>query len=98
MYSKLNALKVTKNIISLGGNQLYWKVKFLNNYSEIECRKDGTYYENDVKHGGNFRSVLQMEASLLGVAYTELSYGTYDSYKVLNPNHWIFGRHKCKGG
>jgi len=98
MYSKLNALKVTKNIISLGGNQLYWKVKFLNNYSEIECRKDGTYYENDVKHGGNFRSVLANEASLLGVAYTELSYGTYDSYKVLNPNHWIFEGTNVKEG
>lgn len=98
MYNKLNALKTTKNIISLGGNQLYWKVKFLNNYSEIECRKDGTYYTNDIKHGGNFRSVLASEASLLGVAYTELSYGTYDAYKVINPNHWMFEGTNVKEG
>ena len=98
MYQQINTLKTTKNIISLGGNQLYWKVKFLNNYTEIECRKDGSYYENDCKHGGNWRSAQASEASLLGVAYTELSYGTYDAYKVRNPNHWIFAGTNVKEG
>lgn len=98
MYNNTNLLKQTKNIISLGGNQAYWQVKFSNDFSQIECHKDGTYYDNSIIHGGMFRSLLNSESLLWGVAYTELSYGTYNSYKAISVNHWIFDGTNCKEG
>jgi hypothetical protein len=90
MYTNLIEFSQNKNIISMGGNQVYWKILFKDDFSTIECRKDGTYFDSDLISGGLWRTNLTSEASILGVAYTNTGYATYLPYKVTNANHWLY--------
>jgi len=87
MFKNLVALSKTKNLISLGGNQMYWKIKWNKNYTELECRKDGNFFSNSDIPGGLWRNQLTSEARILGVAFTDAGYATYTAYRVKNASH-----------
>ncbi len=90
MFLKLEELCETKNVISLGGNQCYYKVIWSENFTKVECRKDGTWHDNTIMPGGTWASSLTTEARLLGVRYSDAGYGTYMPYKITNDEHWMF--------
>lgn len=98
MLKALSSFSATKNIISLGGNQAYYKIQFSDNYKNIECRKDGTFLENTLIPAGYWHTQTVSEAKYWGNAYTGTGYETYCSYKVQNANHWLFQNCNVKNG
>lgn len=98
MFESLSKFSTTKNIVSLGGNQAYYKIQFSNNYQNIECRKDGTFLENTLTPAGNWHTQTSSEAKYWGNAYTDAGYKSYYSYKILNANHWLFQNCNVKNG
>ena len=98
MFNALAQFSKSKNIISLGGNQAYWKIRFSDNYQKIECRKDGTFFENTLIPAGLWRTSFSNEAKYLGNAYTDAGYETYCSYKVINAQHWLYKNCTIKNG
>lgn len=98
MFESLSHFSTTKNIISLGGNQAYYKIQFSNNFQTIECRKDGTFFNNTLIPAGNWRTQFSSEAAYWGNAYTDEGYTTYSSYKVHRANHWLFQNCSIKNG
>lgn len=98
MFEALAKFSTTKNIISLGGNQAYYKIQFSNNFKNIECRKDGTFLDNTLIPAGTWHTQFSSEAAYWGNAYTDAGYETYCSYKTLNANHWLFENCKIKNG
>jgi hypothetical protein len=90
MYQNLKKIASQTSVLALGGNQIYWKVKWHNNFTELEVRKDGTFFENTNFPGGLWRNNYFSEANLLGGAYSDAGYGTYYPYTVLENDHWIF--------
>ncbi|MCO5248818.1 MAG: hypothetical protein M9887_07725 [Chitinophagales bacterium] len=90
MLDALSKFSQTKNIISLGGNQSYYKVRFKDNFNTIECRKDGTFFTNTLIPAGSWRTQFSNEAQYWGNAFTNAGYATYNSYRVMNPTHWIY--------
>ncbi|MCT4665747.1 MAG: hypothetical protein N4A45_10985 [Flavobacteriales bacterium] len=95
-----NFIKITKdrNILSLGGNQLYWKVKWNKEYDEIFCRKDGSFYKDSDEPGGLWRNGLISEARILGNAFDTKGYKTFAPYEVLNESHQLFRNTHVKNG
>ncbi len=79
-----------KKLISLGGNQMYWKVRWHRDFTLLECRKDGDFFDGSDIPGGMWRNTLTSEARILGVAFTKKGYGTYAPYEVLLPEHPLF--------
>lgn len=90
MFKALSDFSSSKNIISLGGNQAYYKIQFSDNYRTIECKKDGTFLDNTLIPAGNWRTNYSNEAKYWGNAFTDAGYETYCSYKVKNASHWMF--------
>jgi hypothetical protein len=98
MFEALSSFSNTKNIISLGGNQAYYKIQFSNNYKNIECRKDGTFLENTLIPAGTWRTQYSNEAKYWGNAYSDAGYKSYCTYKIQNANHWLFNNCSVKNG
>jgi hypothetical protein len=94
MYDNLNHLVKSekKSLISLGGNQVYWKTQWNDDYSIMECRKDLTSFDNSVfDYGGMWRHHLnKSEHNLLGVRFTEAGMDSYAPYQVKESEHWMF--------
>jgi hypothetical protein len=94
MYNNLTRLveKDNKSLLSLGGNQIYWKTKWNNDYTVMECRKDLTSFGNAMfDYGGMWRHHFgRSEHHLLGVRFTKSGMHSYAPYQVRKPNHWIF--------
>lgn len=92
MYDNLEKLvyKKEKSLLALGGNQIYIKVQWNNNYSQMECHKDLTFFKNQWELGGNWRNNFRSEALFLGGRYTPSGLHTFAPYKVKKPNHWLF--------
>jgi len=78
-----------KSLISLGGNQMYWKVRWHNNHTLLECHKDFTFFKHPLGLGGMWRHNLRFAERLLGVRYTGAGIHTYAPYKLLLPEHWL---------
>ena len=79
-----------KSLISLGGNQIYWKVKWNTAFTIMECRKDLTFFENSFEIGGMWKHNLRGEERLLGIRYTKAGIHTFSPYKIQLPMHWLF--------
>jgi len=92
MYSQLKKIGLTKNILSLGGNQIYWKIDWHDDFKTIECRKDRSYFDSTLSAGMHWRNNWYGEAHLLGVEYTHAGLGSYDAYRKTNPDHWLYER------
>ena len=90
MFNALAEFSLQKNIISLGGNQAYYKIQLSDDYKTIECRKDGTFLDNTLIPAGNWRTAYSDEAKYWGNAFTDAGYETYCPYKVKNASHWIY--------
>lgn len=96
MFNTLRTISKTKNLIDLGGNQCFYKISFADNYSTIECHKDGSFHYNSFLPGGTWKTDFSSEASLIGNTYTDAGYATYHPYQVTNPNHWIYENTNAK--
>jgi len=90
MYKTLKELTDEANLLSLGGNQVYWKVRWHDTFKTIECRKDGEFFENTMIPGGQWRNSQTNEAKLLGVAFTNSGYNTHAPYRVTDPLHEFY--------
>ena len=91
-YNKLiNLVKKTgKSMISMGGNQIYWKSKWDSKFQIMECRKDLTFFKNTYSLGGMWKHNFKNESKFLGVRYSDAGYNTYAPYKIVMPSHWLF--------
>ena len=91
-YSKLMDLVDVdgKSIMSIGGNQIYWKTKWNENFQTMECRKDLTMFENSFSLGGMWKHNFKSEDKFLGVRYDKRGYKTFSPYKIILPEHWLF--------
>jgi len=98
MFEALSKFSTTKNIISLGGNQAYYKIQFSNNFQTVECHKDGTFLDNTLIPAGTWHTQFSSESAYWGNAYTDAGYETYCSYKVLDASHWLFQNCSIKNG
>lgn len=92
MYNNLKAMVNQQNtsLISLGANQVYWKVRWHDNFTRMECHKDLTCFEDSWSLGGMWKHNLRPESSFLGVRYNDAGMGTYAPYEVKSPGHWLF--------
>ncbi len=100
MYANLRALinRRKKSFINLGGNQIYWKVKWHNDFTTLECRKNCAPFESTYDFGGLWRNSSYPEKKLLGVSFTDAGTGTYAPYQVTQPEHWLFKGTNVKAG
>jgi N,N-dimethylformamidase len=83
-------LEGDSSLLALGGNQLYWKIRWHDARTRIECRKDATPFSDGSGLGGLWRHTANPEDELLGVRFTEPGTGTYAPYRVLDADHWLF--------
>jgi hypothetical protein len=77
------------SLLSLGANQPYWRVRWHDDRTRLECRKDGARM-SDGSPGGLFRAGRWSEDRLLGVRYGPAGTGTYAPYQVTDSDHWLF--------
>jgi len=94
MYDNLHELIQSKHksLISLGANQVYWKTKWNDDYSIMECRKDLTSFSSSfADYGGMWRHhFFKSEHNLLGVRYSRPGIHSFAPYEIKAPTHWIF--------
>lgn len=102
MYDNLEKLihKQQKSLLSLGGNQIYWKVRWNNNMTQLECRKDLTNFSKSSfwNYGGMWKHHFRNEASLLGSRYDNRGNDSYAPYKVTDASHWLYANCKVQNG
>ncbi|AMM50241.1 hypothetical protein TH61_02305 [Rufibacter sp. DG15C] len=87
-----------KSLLSLGGNQVYWQVRWHQNFTQVECPKNGSFFQNSPKRGGLWRHTSTPESKLLGGNFTEAGMGTYAPYQVIEASHWLFENCEVKNG
>ncbi|ALI98171.1 N,N-dimethylformamidase beta subunit family domain-containing protein [Rufibacter tibetensis] len=92
MYASLRNLifQQRKSLLALGGNQVYWQVRWHQNFTKLECRKNGEFFQNETQRGCLWRHTPYPEAQLLGAQFSEPGMGTFAPYQVLEPDHWLF--------
>jgi N,N-dimethylformamidase len=100
MYQALQKLvwQQGKSLLSIGGNQVYWQVRWHQNFTQVECPKNGSFFQKSLKRGGLWRHTSTPESTLLGVHFTEAGMGTYALYQVVEPNNWLFENCEVKAG
>ncbi|GGK65537.1 hypothetical protein GCM10011405_11920 [Rufibacter glacialis] len=100
MYAALRDLVLWKHksLVALGGNQVYWQVRWHQNFTQVECPKNGAFFHNEGQRGGLWRHTAHSEAQLLGAQFSEAGMGTFAPYRVLAPEHWLFAGTKRKEG
>ena len=100
MYQTLRHLvgQQQKSLLAVGGNQAYWQVKWHQNFTQLECRKNTSFFQNTREPGRLFRHTPFPEAALFGVQYSETGMGTYAPYQVVAPDHWLYKRLAVKRG
>ena len=77
-----------RTLLALGGNQLYWRVRWNADHTQIECRKDGSRFADGAR-GGLWRQRGRPEDEMLGVRFTPPGTGTYAPYRVEDDGHWL---------
>lgn len=97
MHKTLRKLqKMGKTLVFLGANQLYWKIRWCDDYTRMECHKDYTPWRGMA--GGMWRHSLRHEAVMQGVAFSDAGTYTYAPFQIENPEHWVFGGLKLRKG
>jgi hypothetical protein len=91
MYAGLeDFLAAGGNLVYLSGNGLYWKAAIHGQQLEVRC--DSGNFSIVDESGGRWRDYGRPEARVLGVRYTRAGYRSqYKPYRVLAPEHWVFG-------
>ena len=77
-----------RSLLALGGNQLYWRVRWDAGHTRVECRKDGSRFADGAR-GGLWRRRGRPEDRALGVRFTPPGTGTYAPYRVEDAGHWL---------
>lgn len=92
MYQALEAFMARGgNLVYLSGNGLYWKTAI--HKGRMEVRTDHSCHTIVDETGGRWRDAGRPEWRMLGVRFTRAGYRShYRPYKVLSPQHWIFGQ------
>lgn len=102
MYSNLVTLLENHGVslISLGGNQMYWKTYWDSDFRIMECRKDLTSFNHRMfDYGGMWRHHFnKAEHRILGVQFTDAGMHSYAPYEVKNSEHWIYKNTNVKQG
>ncbi len=87
------------SLISLGGNQLYWVVRWNANHTRMECRKDFTLFRNTKSFGGMWKHHFRPPQKYLGGRYNGLGMFTFAPYRLAaKPDHWVLGGLNVKSG
>ena len=79
-----------RSLLSIGGNQLYWRIRWDADHTRVECHKDGATFDGSRARGGLWRHLGQPEDEILGVRFTDPGTGTYAPYRVEDAGHWLF--------
>ena len=88
-----------RSLLALGANQIYWKIKWWNDYTLMECRKDLTFFDGGfLEYGGMWKHRLKPPERFLGARYTGAGLHTYAPYKVVNAGHWLYSGLDLKDG
>lgn len=77
-----------RSLLALGANQLYWRVRWDESRTTVECRKDGSRFADGAR-GGLWRRRGRPEDEVLGVRFTDPGTGTYAPYRVEDAGHWL---------
>jgi hypothetical protein len=72
----------------LSGNGVYWKTRAVEDGIEV-VKPSGLFADGEA--GGLWADLGASEAQLTGLAYTRRGEGTYAPFRVLRPEHWVFG-------
>ena len=75
-------------LMYLGGNGVYWKVALED--GGMEVKKLGGSPAFGRGESGQWRDIGSPEAEILGVQFSPAGYGSYATYRVTEPGHWIF--------
>lgn len=78
-----------RSLLAVGGNQLYWRVRWDEGYAAVECRKDNSRFADGAR-GGLWRHRGRPEDETLGVRYSHPGLGTYAPFRVEDAGHWLF--------
>ena len=100
MYSNLEKLIYDgRSLLALGANQIYWKIKWRDNFTLMECRKDLTFFDNGfLEYGGMWKHKLKFPERFLGTRYTQKGLRTFAPYKVVNAEHFLYSGLELKNG
>jgi N,N-dimethylformamidase len=91
-------LKQGKSLILAGANNFYWKVRWHDNFTCLECHKDLTGFADPWSIGGLWKHSLRSGERQFGVRFTRHGYKTHAPFKVISPNHWLFEGTDQKAG
>jgi hypothetical protein len=72
------------SLLSLGGNQLYWRAEWNADHTWLECRKDVSWFAGGRGFGGMWKHHLRSEDKLMGVRFSAEGMHTYAPYEALN--------------
>lgn len=95
MYNNLQNLSLTRNLLCIGANQVYWRIAWTDNLT-YECHKDATLFGSNKLIGGYWSGLLNSEAALLGSSYCGMVEAA--PYQVTNATHFLFKGCALKNG
>src|SRR5665213_377656 len=93
------ALDRSISLISLGANQLYWVVRWNANHTQMECRKDFTFFCNTWSFGGMWKHHFRAPQKYLGGRYNGSGMFTFAPYRLIaEPGHWVLNGLDARSG
>lgn len=99
MYKNLRSIIAhKKSLIALGANQIYWKVRWNDDFTSLSCRKNMTFYSKPTEMGGRWAYSTIPEGAFLGSRFSNSGMSTYAPYQVTDPGHWLFNGQKVREG
>ena len=98
MYRGLRRLARRASLLNLGANQVYWQVRWHQQYTLLECRKDYTFFKGTLVRGKLWRHSFFPEEALFGVCYSPPGEGSYAPFQVVRANHWLMSGAACLFG
>ncbi|MEI6312967.1 MAG: N,N-dimethylformamidase beta subunit family domain-containing protein [Bacteroidota bacterium] len=84
------------SLLSMGANQVYWKV--VKTADQLECMKFGDQHSLNTDVGGKWRDLGRAESGLLGVEFSKEGLATYAPYQIMQSDHWVFKGTGLKNG
>ncbi len=94
----LHFLTRDSSLISLGANQYYWSMRWHEDHTRMECRKDLTFFDDSLEYGGMWKHHFRHQNSLFGEGYTGSGMHTFAPYKVTNAGHWLLEGSNVRDG
>jgi N,N-dimethylformamidase len=86
-------LETGRDLISLGANQLFWKVTITDDVVETRKPNTGSGNHSNGERGGLWSDLGRPGSAVLGAEYVDtkhISYNTCAGYRVLAADHWAF--------